>query len=162
VNSLILAKYSTQVAAIVDRFIDFDRSFAPQQAMAELVACCILSTWFLEAFNVIGFLWPNGESGSGKTQLLTLIAELSYLGQLILAGGSFASLRELADYGATLCFDDAENLADKRADPDKRTLLLAGNRRGNAITVKEPTGERGWQTRYINTFCPSVFGYHIT
>ena len=35
--------------------------------MAELVACYILATWFLDAFNVIGFLWPNGDRGCGKT-----------------------------------------------------------------------------------------------
>lgn len=80
------------------------------------------------------------------------------MGILILAGGSYASLRDLADYGATLCFDDAENLADpKRSDPDKRTLLLAGNRRGNMVTVKESVGERKWETRYINTFCLRAF-----
>lgn len=95
--------------------------------MSELVACYILATWFLDAFSVIGYLWPNGERGSGKTQLLTIIAELSYLGQVILAGSSYATLRDMADYGATLCFDDAENLSDpKKTDPDKRTLLLAG------------------------------------
>lgn len=148
----------TQVADVIDRFIDFDRSLADQRTMSELVACCILSTWFLDAFKVIGFLWPNGEPGSGKTQLLTLIAELGYLGQLILAGSSYASLRDLADYGATLCFDDAENVADvKRTDPDKRTLLLAGNRRGNSATLKEPDGERGWRTRHVNTFCMRAF-----
>lgn len=148
----------TQIVAVIDRFIDFDRSLADQRTMSELVACCILSTWFLDAFKVIGFLWPNGEPGSGKTQLLTLIAELGYLGQLILAGSSYASLRDLADYGATLCFDDAENLADvKRTDPDKRTLLLAGNRRGNCATLKEPDSERGWRTRHVNTFCMRAF-----
>ena len=128
-----------RIVAVVDRFIDFDHSLASQHTMAELVACYILATWFLDAFTVIGFLWPNGERGSGKTQLITIVAELSYLGQVILAGGSYASLRDLADYGATLCFDDAENLADpKRTDPDKRALLLAGNRRGNTVPVKEP------------------------
>jgi hypothetical protein len=80
------------------------------------------------------------------------------LGQLILAGSSYASLRDLADYGATLCFDDAENVSDvKRTDPDKRTLLLAGNRRGNSATLKEPDGERGWRTRHVNTFCMRAF-----
>jgi hypothetical protein len=80
------------------------------------------------------------------------------LGQLILAGGSYASLRDLADYGATLCFDDAENLSDpKRTDPDKRTLLLAGNRRGNTVPVKEPIPGGGWRTRYVNTFCARAF-----
>lgn len=147
-----------QVVEVIDRFIDFDRSLADQRTMSELVACCIFSTWFLDAFKVIGFLWPNGEPGSGKTQLLTLIAELGYLGQLILAGSSYASLRDLADYGATLCFDDAESVTDvKRTDPDKRTLLLAGNRRGNSVTLKEPDGERGWRTRHVNTFCMRAF-----
>src|SRR5439155_15247088 len=106
-----------QVVSVINTFIDFDRSLADQQTMGELVACYILATWFLDAFTVIGYLWPNGERGSGKTQLLTIVAELSYLGHVILAGGSYASLRDLADYGATLCFDDAENVADpKKAD----------------------------------------------
>ena len=147
-----------QVVSVVNRFIDFDRSLANQQTMCELVACYVLSTWFLDAFNVIGYLWPNGERGSGKTQLLTIVAELAYLGQVILAGGSLASLRDLADYGATLAFDDAEHVMDlKRGDPDKRTLLLAGNRRGNTIPVKEPVNGRGWRTRYVQTFCPRLF-----
>ena len=126
--------------------------------MCELVACYILATWFLDAFTVIGYLWPNGERGSGKAQFLTVVAELAYLGQVILAGGSYASLRDLADYGATLCFDDAEAVMDlKRGDPDKRALLLAGNRRGNTIPVKEPVNGRAWRTRHVQTFCPRLF-----
>ena len=77
-----------------------------------------------------GYLWPTGERGSGKTQFLTLFAELGYLGTLMQIGGTFASLRDLSDYGALLCFDDAENLSDPKTDPDKRALLLAGNRKG--------------------------------
>jgi hypothetical protein len=138
----------------LDRFIDFDRSLADQQTMCELIACYILATWCSDAFNVAGNIWPNGERGSGKTQLITVVADLSYLGQVILAGGSYASLRDLADYGAFLAFDDAENLSNpKTSDPDKRALLLAGNRRGNTVPVKEPDGVRGWRTRYVNTYC---------
>lgn len=147
-----------RVIDVVDRFIDFNKSLADQCVMSELVGCYILATWFLDAFNVIGFLWPNGDRGSGKTQLLTVVCELAYLGQVILSGGSFAALRDMADYGATLAFDDAEGLSDPRkTDPDKRALLLAGNRRGNTVPVKEATSDRGWRTRYINTFCPRLF-----
>ena len=147
-----------RVADVVDTFIDFNRSLADQTTMSQMVACYILSTWFLDAFHVVGFLWPNGDRGSGKTQLLNIVAELSYLGQTILAGGSYACLRDLADYGATLAFDDAENLSDpKHTDPDKRALLLAGNRRGNTVPVKEPTPGGTWRTRYVNTFCPRLF-----
>ena len=126
--------------------------------MAEMIACYVLSTWLLDAFNVCGFVWPNGDRGSGKTQLITLIAELSYLGEVILAGGSFAALRDLADYGALLAFDDAENLGNpKLTDPDKRALLLAGNRRGATVPLKELTADKTWRTRHVNAFCPRCF-----
>ena len=142
------------VRAVIDRFIDFDRSLGDQDSMCELIACYILATWFTDAFNVAGYIWPTGERGSGKTQLLTLICELSYLGQLVLASGTMATLRDMADYGAFLGFDDAENLTNaKQSDPDKRTLLLAGNRRGSMISVKEPIpGEKAWRTRYVQTY----------
>ncbi len=148
-----------RLAAVVDRFIDFDRSLAPQRTMVEFVAAYALSTWLLEAFGVVGFLWPSGDRGTGKTNLLHVVAQLSYLGTVLAASGSFASLRDLADYGAALAFDDAEQIADSRkGDPDLRALLLAGNRRGAVVTVKEPApGGQGWQTRYVIAFCPRLF-----
>jgi hypothetical protein len=119
----------------------------------------VLTTYLLDAMNVVGYLWPNGDKGAGKTSFLQVVTETAYLGQLILAGSSYACLRDLADYGATLAFDDAEAVMDpKRTDPDKRTLLLAGNRRGATIAVKELEADgKRWQTRHINTFCPRLF-----
>ena len=148
-----------RVRAVVDRFIDFDHSLAPQRTMTEFMAAYALSTWLLEAFGVVGFLWPSGDRGSGKTNLLHVVTQLSYLGTVLTAGGSFASLRDLADYGATLAFDDAEQLAEGgKGDPDMRALLLAGNRRGAVVTLKEAApGGKGWQTRYVNAFCPRLF-----
>lgn len=149
-----------RMVGVVNWYIDFDRSLTSQERMAELIACYILATWFLDAFSVIGYLWPNGDRGCGKTQLLKVVTELGYLGQLILAGGSFASIRDMADYGACMGFDDAENLSSARtSDADKRALLLAGNRRGSTVPVKEPkgNGQTGWRTRHVNTFCPRTF-----
>ena len=147
-----------RIADVVSRFVDFDRSLADQRAMAEMLACYTLATWFLPAFNVIGYLWPSGERGSGKTVLLHTVAGMAYLGHVILAGGTYASLRDLAEYGATLAFDDAESLSDlRKTDPDKRSLLLAGNRRGSTITVKEMSPDKAWRTRHVNAFCPRLF-----
>ena len=152
------AEVFRRVVAVADAFIDFNRSLAEQKTMAELVACYILATWFLDAFTVVGFLWPNGDRGTGKTQLLHVVTQMGYLGMVILAGGSYASLRDLADYGACLGFDDAENLSDKKqTDPDKRALLLAGNRRGTVISVKELADDKTWRTRYVDAYCPRLF-----
>jgi hypothetical protein len=148
----------TRLTQVVDTFIDFDHSLADQRTMSEFIACYVLHTYFLDAFNVTGFLWPNGERGSGKTQLLLTISELAYIGMFIIAAGTFASLRDLADYGATIAFDDAEDLTDARkTDPDKRALLLAGNRRGVTVPLKEPRPDGTWKTRYVNAFCPRLF-----
>ncbi|MBI9050393.1 MAG: DUF3854 domain-containing protein [Anaerolineaceae bacterium] len=147
-----------KITEIVDTFLDFENSLADQQSMCELLACYIMATYLLDAFTVIGYLWANGIAGSGKTNLLIIVSMLAYLGQLIQAGGSFASLRDLSDYGATLAFDDSENISDpKLTNPDKRTLLLAGNRKGPAVSLKEPDGQRSWKTRYVNAFCPRLF-----
>ncbi len=84
------------------------------------------------------------------------MTELGCLGMLVLAGGSYASLRDLADYGATLGFDDAEGVMNtRRTDPDKRALFLAGNRRGSSVTLK--ASGRHQSTRRVNTFCPRLF-----
>jgi len=146
-----------RLISVIDAFLDFNRSLASQETLCELLACYILATWLLDGFNVIGYLWPNGERGCGKTMFLHVVAELAYLGELLLSGSSYACLRDLADYGATLAFDDAENVMDaKRVDPDKRTLLLAGNRKGATVAVKEQIDDR-WVTRHVNTFCPRAF-----
>jgi hypothetical protein len=151
-----------RVVSVIDRFVDFDRSLADQRTMADLVACYVLESYFLDALDVAGYLWPNGDRGSGKTTMLHVVSELGYLGQLILAGGTYAALRDLSDYGAVLAFDDAESLAggkrnEAKIDPDKRALLLAGNRRGSFVPLKELTPQKTWQTRYVSTFCPRLF-----
>jgi Domain of unknown function (DUF3854) len=132
-----------RLVRINDHFLDFYRSLADQRTMCEMLACHELATWFLDAFDVIGYVWPNGETGTGKTTLLNVVAETAYLGEVILASSTMAVLRDLADYGATLCFDEAERLDSKQADPEKLALLLSGNRRGSSMSVKEQGPDKG-------------------
>ena len=55
-----------QIREVVDRFIDFDRSLADQRTMSEMVACYIVATWFLDAFNVIGFFGLMAKQAVGR------------------------------------------------------------------------------------------------
>ena len=57
-----------------------------------------------------------------------------------------------------LRFDDCETIMDKRrADPDKRALMLAGNRKGTMITLKEPKGAREWEIRHVHAYSARLF-----
>lgn len=148
-----------RVKSVISRFIDFERSLADQETMSEMLACFAISTWFLDVFPVSPYIWANGERGSGKTSLLLILVRLSYLGVSLSPSGSSAAIRDLADYGATLGLDDAEDLTDpKKSDPDKRAILLSGNRKGVTVHLKteNPNGP-GWVTREVNTFCPRIF-----
>jgi len=138
----------------IDAFVSFENSVHDQQSMCELVACYTVGTYFSEAFDVVGYLWPNGERASGKTQLLNTVTTLAYLGKTVTAGSSFASIRDEAHYGATIAFDDCEDV--KGMDTNKRELLLAGNTRGTVITHKELIGDV-WRTKTINSFAPRFF-----
>jgi hypothetical protein len=147
-----------RLVRVTDHFLDFDQSLADQQTMCELLGCYVFSTYYLEAFTVISYLWPNGGGGSGKTTLLNVIGETAYLGQVILAITSMPNLRDMADWGATLCFDEAENLQGRDGDKDKLALLLSGNRKGSTILVKEPAPHgKGWVSREVSTYCPRLF-----
>lgn len=146
------------ITDVVDHFTDFSHSFASQSVMCDLIACWIFSTWFLDALDVTGYLWLSGERGSGKSNLLNVIARLAHLGMFVSASGTYPAIRDLADCGATICLDDAEALADPRkANSDILTLLLSGNHRGVTVMVKEPLNPRGWKTRYIDGFSPRAF-----
>lgn len=147
----------SQVVSIYDYYLDFSRSLSNQGDMCALSACLSLMTWFSEAFDVMPYPWANGEWGSGKTKWGTIWAMSSYLGQVLTMGGSFAALRDMADYGAAMLFDDAENLEDKHTDPEKKALLLAGNRRGAEIPLKETAADKVWRTRWVNAYCPRGF-----
>jgi hypothetical protein len=146
-----------RLVATYDYFLDFPKSpegHERQRIMCEVSACLSLATWLTPALTVVGYPWPNGPAGSGKTKYAQLWAGTSYLGQLVLSSGTFASIRDLVDYGAAIAFDDAEVLADPRkSDPQKRELLLAGHHKGAVVSLKEPAADgKGWVTRYLDPF----------
>jgi Domain of unknown function (DUF3854) len=146
------------VVMVYDHFIDFSRSLDEQPRMCRVSACFSFMTWFVDAFTVPPYLWANSPApGSGKTKVGHCWVKTSYLGHLTSASGSFAALRDLADMGATILFDDAEALANPHADPDKQALVLAGNRKGVSIAVKEVGADGRWHTRWLNAYCPRGF-----
>src|SRR5215204_7782822 len=71
------------------------------------------------------------------------------------SSSSFASIRDEADYAATLMFNDCENVRDM--EPSKREFLLAGNTKGTQVLLKEPIGEAQWKTRRVNSFAARGF-----
>ncbi len=150
----------TRLADVFDHFMDFELSLAPQRPMAELMAVCVLSTWLADGFNDLPSLWITGEGACGKSRLLSLLAQLSYLGTPVLPGEISAALRDLVSYGAALAFDDAHQLFGRRtAGHEQHAFLLNGVRRGVSLPAKLATGDngRGQRLRTLTAFGPRFF-----
>ena len=150
------------MAAVFDHFLDFDRSLADQRTMAEFSACLVLLTWLAPAFDVLPYAWPSGGWGSGKTKWLTCWALAGHMGEVTTMAATLSTVRDLAELGAALGFDDAERLVDPKRAADagvqeKRELFLAGNRKGVTVPLKEPAPDGGWRTVRVPVYCPRAF-----
>jgi len=151
------------VKTVVGHFMSFEYSFAPQEQMEELIACKVIGTYMLPAFNTASYGWSHAELGAGKTRLLEVIAEVAYLGLMCLNSTTLAMMRDIAAYGGTLCFDDVEGLTGKGADPDKQALLLAGNRKGVMVGFKDKDPETGkWTKTFVEVYCTRWFSATTT
>lgn len=145
-----------QTVSSIDRFVSFDGSFSPQSDMSEFLACWVIGTYATDVFDTVGYIWPNGERGSGKSQCLKTLMSLAFMGQTITSSSSFATVRDEASLGATLGFDDCENV--QRMENSKRELLLAGNTKGAQVMFKEPGKKDGqWDTKFMDAFAPRAF-----
>ena len=140
----------------IDRFVAFDDMLGTQMEMSEFLACWTIATYATQAFGTVGYLWPTGEKGSGKTQCLKTVVRMSYLGLITTSSSTFPAIRNNAILGGTIGFDDCENI--RGMEPNKRELLLAGNTKGAQVALMEQGKREGdWQTKYIDAFAPRSF-----
>jgi hypothetical protein len=154
-----LADVFDRLTRVYDTFLDFALSLGTQRRMCRLMALSSLATWFCAEFDNASYFQSTGDWGSGKTKLLEVWTWTAYLGELVTAGSSFATLRDIADMGGALGVDDAEFLSDlKRVDPHVRELVLSGHKRNRSvILVKEQQADGRWVTRRSRTFSPRAF-----
>jgi hypothetical protein len=152
------ASIYTRLARVVDQFVDFSFCFAPHPLLVALVTCYIMATYFLDAFNAFGYLYFTGHPTSGKSQALKVIAQCSYLGRFLLPTSSVPTIRDEAGWGATLCFDEAENLTTRQADPALKSIMLGGYQRGLVVQLKEQIADRLWATKDVHLYCPQLYG----
>ena len=118
----------------IDHFVSFDGAFASQEQMCSFCALWIMATYAIEVQDTTSYLWCTGEKASGKSQGLKTFTQMAFGGTILTSSSTFASLRDLANSGATLAFDDCENV--KSMDHNKRELILAGNTKGVMASLK--------------------------
>jgi len=147
-----------RLADVFDHFVDFENSLADQRPMAEFMALFTLSTWFSDAFSMLGLLWLTGDHPASLTQLLGPLSRLSHLGLQLPPQALTPTLHGFAGYGAALAFDDTlSSTALPKRNPAWRQWLLASSRRDAfALDRAYDQQHRRHILHAVSAFCPRI------
>ena len=135
--------------AFVKDHVDFrdDRLF-------DIVTAWIMSTWVIEAWDVIPYLFLLGPKASGKTRVLEVLNATGYR-PVLSASTSEAALYQLIETHKTiLLLDEAERYTKDKGEALQQ-ILNSGYRRGQLVTRANRDAESGERT--LETF--EVFGF---
>lgn len=140
----------------LDAFIAFHEASGSQQEQAEMLAAYVVSTYLINEFHAVPYLWFGGERGSGKTQASIAASKMASMGVFTQGTSTFASLRETAALGGLIFCDDFENW--RGFDPDKKNMFLSGTTRGASISLRRQGQREGdWVTEHVPVYCPKGF-----
>ena len=125
----------------------------------KVLAVWIIGTYFHRLFPTYPYLHLNGNMGSGKTKCLTIIAALSFNGELSINNTPAYMIRVIHNNSATCCIDEVEKLNHAK-DEDSKTVLAmlnAGYKRGSFSGKAEQIGQgKNWTTRRFEAYSPKV------
>lgn len=132
----------------------------PSDKLCRLVAYWVLSTWIYDAFETVIYLRAMGGAGSGKSELVKRIGMVCYRTMTANGAGSTSSLfRAVERYKGVTLLDEAD-LAQSDTEQDMIKFYNLGAMRGNPIwrtvEITGPNGEKDWEERAFQTFCPKL------
>jgi hypothetical protein len=138
------------ILATTEKYVEL-----PSWGVAETVALWIIGTYLFPLFPAYPYLELNGPRGSGKSKLLSLLAELCFNSRLIVAPTEATTFRIIEETRGTILFDEAETF-NKDQKATLLQILNTGYRMGCAVPRCE---ERDGQqiVREFDVYSPKAF-----
>jgi hypothetical protein len=136
-------------------YIDFGN-----EKTAKLMACWVIGTYYHRQFKTYPYIHFNGDMEAGKTKTATLIACLSFNGELTFNSTPPYIISAIHNNHSTCCVDEAERLKDNK-EQDSQTVISmynAGYKKGNFCGKREQIGTEGkWVNKQFEAYSPKVF-----
>lgn len=128
---------------VLKTYIDMKEDYYP------IVSCWIIGTYFHEKFKSFPYLFFNAMRGSGKTKILSLIAELSKDGSLMTSPTEAVLFRT----NGTLAIDEFERIGSKEK-ASIRELLNACYKSGVKVFRMKKKKVDGQEEQVVEEFKP--------
>jgi DNA primase len=125
----------------------------------KLAAYYVLLTWVFDSFSAIPYLRAQGDTNTGKSELMLRIGQLCYRMVISTGASSTAALKFALDVYRGTMFMDEMDIAD-RFD-DRIIILNVGAMRDqakvwNMVEVKNESGARGFRGVMANVYGPKL------
>ena len=132
----------------------------PSPRMSRLIAYWILGTWLYDCFRTVIYLRAMGGAGAGKSEFINRVGLLCYRTMSASGAASVSSLfRAVERYKGTVKIDEAD-LADSDTAAEMIKFYNSGAMANNPIfrtvEVIGPNGERDFEERSFQTYCPKL------
>jgi hypothetical protein len=128
---------------------------------AVFYACYAISTYLLDAFTAVGYLWVKGLPNSGKSTVVAIIGRVGYLPLFTSANTTLPALRSHAEAGGVAIIDNITLAGRATKDESLRALISFaefGYQRDARVPLQVPKARgKGWETVSIPVFAPRAF-----
>lgn len=143
------------IAKQINKFMDL-----PEDVL-ELQVCWVIATYLYPIFEWFPHLLLTAPSGSGKTQNLNTLLQLSYRGYMLDSSGNptpATIYRTLEGNQGTVGFDEMEQ-SDKLTEGEKlinQILNSSAGRRAYVTRLERNEQTNKWEAKKFNIFCPKI------
>lgn len=132
--------------------------YHPNETVYKVLALWIYGTYFYELFNEYPYLLLNGEKGSGKSRLNSVIYMFSLNAKLAANISESALYRTIGFEGGVFIMDEMENLTSKSANANTvmGPILKSGYAKEGGNVYRTDIKSEQNNTENFNVYCPKV------
>lgn len=140
-----------RLKAFIGSYLQLDSN-----AFQELLACYSMMTWVFDRFDALPYLRAQGDYGSGKTRLLSVVGSLSY--RSLMAGGATTPspvFRIIDRFKGTLIIDEAD-FEKTEMWGEIVKILNTGYTRGWPVLRTEKGPDGAFDVKAYDCFAPKI------
>lgn len=120
-----------------------------------------IGTYFFQLFSSYPYMFLNALKASGKSKTIKILAYCSFCPEIVVSPSVASLFRLIQVERCSFFLDEVEALSTAKENPEIRTLLLSGYKRGAGISRTKETENKklkSFESVTFDIFCPKAMG----
>ena len=132
----------------------FEKFVVVQKEFLNVIVCYIMMTYIYVLFQVIPYLWLNGERGTGKSTIMKIMSKLCFNAMFCSNVNPANIFRQIDNDGSTIILDEFEKMYGE----DKQEIIKILNQGFNIDGVVPRCVGQNNKIKKFRSFSPKIMG----